>query len=243
MSSNCGTRLADSRNVIFPDIVNLKQFKEIMTRQWKETVISKDAVNNHQGKQELPTLPIPVVMKAGKILSENLLSKEQKRITVLEIMSGNCSGSRILFNTIAKMLTVDKWICTDIIDYASTKSIKEHKIEFYKLNGLEAVRKFTDVDILLLMCPPPNTVMYDNNVNPMALCDYYSVVEYIDFNIGKKGKQIVFIGELGGSSATEGMYHFMLTNEKIKLVHREMLVSGYNQFGIFEMEIFIFDIL
>ena len=34
-----------------------------------------------------------------------------------------------------------------------------------------------------------------------------------------------------------------LFHNKIKLIHREMLISGHNQFGVYEMEIFIFIIL
>jgi hypothetical protein len=233
--------LEDSRKTIFPDFIDLPEFKEHMIKQWKETIINKDIVNNHQETQELPTLPISVVMKAGKILSDKLLLLGKKEINVLEIMAGNCSGSRILFNTVKKIVSVKKWISTDIIDF--TKKIKEEEIEFYKLNGLKSVRKFTnEADILLLMCPPPNKLIMNNCINPMALCDYYSIVEFIDLNAGK-GKLIVMIGEIGASSATEGMYHFMLGNSKIKLTHREMLISTHNQFGIVEMEIFIFIIV
>ena len=65
-----------------------------------------------------------------------------------------------------------------------------------------------------------------------------------DYNFdGNKGKLIIFIGELGSSDGTEGMYNFMLSNTKIKLLEREMLITGYNQFGIIEKEIYIFVIL
>ena len=74
------------------------------------------------------------------------------------------------------------------------------------------------------------------------MCDYYSIVEFIEQNIGKD-KHIVFIGELGSSDGTEGLYNFILTNIKIKLLHREMLITAYNQFGIIEKEIFIFQII
>ena len=240
-SSQYVTRLEDSRKALFPNFIDLPEFKEIMVKQWKEAIINKDIVNNHQETQELPTLSISIVMKAGKILSDKLLSLGKKEINVLEIMAGNCAGSIILFNMVKKDLSVKKWISTDIIDF--TKKIKEEEIIFYKLNGLESVKKFSnDVNILLLMCPPPNKVVMNNCVNPMALCDYYSITEFIDLSVGKN-KLIVFIGEIGGSDGSEGMYHFMLTNTKIKLVHREMLICAYNQFGIIEKEIFIFVIL
>ena len=235
------TRLQDSRKAIFPDFINLQEFKEIMIKQWKDTVINKDVVNNHQESKELPTLPVTIVMKAGKILMDKLELLNKKDITVLEIMAGNCSGSRILLNTIKKKINVKKWISTDIIDF--TKNIKEKEIEFYKLNGLESVQKFNGkADILLVMCPPPNKLMMNNCINSMALCDYYSIVEFIELNI-RKDKHIVFIGELGSSDGTEGLYNFILTNIKIKLLHREMLITAYNQFGIIEKEIFIFKII
>jgi hypothetical protein len=235
------TRLEDSRKVNFPYFIDLPEFREIMTKQWKDTIINKDIVNNHQEGKELPTLAVPIVMKAGNILSDKLTSLKKDDISVLEIMAGNCAGSRILLNTIKKKLKIKKWICTDIIDF--TKNIKEKEIEFYKLNGLESVNKFSSgVDILLMMCPPPNKLMMDNCVNSMALCDYYSILDFINFD-GNKGKLIIFIGELGSSDGTEGMYNFMLSNTKIKLLEREMLITGYNQFGIIEKEIYIFVIL
>jgi hypothetical protein len=233
------SRLEDARKTIFPDYVDSKEFKEIMIMGWNATVISSEVVNSHQSIRELPTLPIELVMKAGKILSEKLVSMEKSDLTVLEIMAGNCSGSRILFNTVAKKTIIKKWIATDIIDYK--KTIREKEFEFHKFHGLESVRTFPDSDILLMMCPPPNKVANGNCVNSMSLCDYYSIREFIDFNKGKD-KLIVFISEMGASSGTEGLYNFMLTNPEIKLIHREMLMSGYNQYGLIEMEIFIFSI-
>lgn len=242
MLSENTTRLEDSRAVVLPPGLDSPEFKERMINAWKEKIINKVVVNNHQEDSGLPTLRIDIVIKAGKILSDLLLRENKNDITILEIMSGNCSGSRILLNTLNKNRTIiKKWISTDIIDF--TKNIKEKELEFYKINGLDAVNKFnSEAEILLVMCPPPNKIVMDGYLNPMALCDYYSIVDFTDLNPNKH-KLIVFIGELGSSSGTEGMYNFMLTNTKIKMLHREILISGYNQYGIVEMEIFIFEVL
>jgi len=234
------TRLRDERNAVINPIVDLKEFREIMVKQWNETLINSALVNSHQEQQPLPTLPIKIVEYAGDILKNYLISLGKKEISVLEVMSGNCSGSRFLHRTISKGLKINEWICTDIIDF--TKTIKEN-IKFHKLDGLKAVEQYGNcVDILLLMCPPPNQIFDGNHVNPMSLCDYYLMNDFIAMNKGKN-KFIVFIGELGASDGTEGLYKYMLSNSKIKLSHRQMLISSYNQFGPIEKEIFIFSIL
>jgi hypothetical protein len=242
MASRCKTRLEDSRKSVFPPFVDLPEFKIPMIKQWTDTLINQDIVNSHQQNKIMPTLPVPVVKKAGDILLSQLTFLGKKEISILEIMAGNCSGSQIILKSIKHDLDVKKWIASDIIDF--TKNIKEPLITFVKSDGLSAVKKYgNDSDILLLMCPPPNAVMHTaSHVNPRSLCDYYSIVEFTESN-AKKGKLIIIIGELGASDATEGMYHFMMTNKKVELVYREMLLKSENDYGPIEKEIFIFSVL
>jgi hypothetical protein len=235
-------RLKKSRLVIFPQIIFYKEFREQMEKQWTPEVLSKTIVNTHQDDNELPTLPVPVVMKAGSILAKFLSTQSIPKPSILEIMAGNCSGSRILHGMLVRNgLEPKVWVSTDIIDYK--KSVKD--IKYDTMDGLQSIKKYGESsDVLLLMCPPPNEIFYDpTHVNPMALCDFYSIIDYIEICLKRESRQfIVFIGELGGSDGTEGLYTFMLNYKRITLRHREMLIEAENYWGIIEKEIFIFEI-
>lgn len=235
-----GKRLADSRKGKLPDFVFLPEFRSMLLKASSSALVYSLDVNKHQDASELPTLPTSVVLSAGKIMGETLSKFEKSEWKILEIMAGNCCGSRLLFGSTRKIIPIFQWICTDIIDYK--KTIKEPEIHFEKLDGIDSVSKYFDsVDVLVMMCPPPSYVMYDNKVNPLCLCDFYPIIDWIA--MAKKvhvNKFIVYIGELGGSDGTEGMYIFMLNNPDLILECRQMLITGHNQFGIIEKEIFIF---
>jgi len=145
-----------------------------------------------------------------------------------------------LFNSAKKIIPIEQWICTDIIDYK--KTIKEPEIRFEKMDAIKSVHTYFDsVNVLLMMCPPPSDVMYDGKINPLCLSDFYPIIDWIEMSKKvKENKFIVFIGELGGSDGTEGMYRFMLDHSELNLECRQMLIKAHNQFGIIEKEIFIF---
>jgi hypothetical protein len=230
----------------------LDGFREKVIEQWNEAKIYDEYNNNHQNIYELPTLSIPIVIKAGNFLTDFLVKTKLENLKILEIMAGNCAGSRTLYKTIEKKVSIEEWICTDIIDYK--KTIKEN-IKFHKIDALTSISRFHEtIDILLLMCPPPNPVYSTKDViengktvtkyfiNSIALCDYYPIVDFIKFTkLNKKQKYIIFIGEMGASDGTEGIYDFMLNNTDINLVYREMIFTTLTtDYGIVEKELFVF---
>ena len=112
------TRLEDCRKTILPDFINICEFREQISKMWDEKIIIQYEVNNHQGKKELPTLSIDLVIKAGNILATELVKLRMSNITILDIIAGNCAGSRVLLNIIKnydlKKLIIKKFFSINV---------------------------------------------------------------------------------------------------------------------------------
>lgn len=236
-------RLFDARKKVFPTYISNVEFREEMKKYWNSKSVSTDITNSHQKDTDLPTMPVSIVNKAGDIIGSFLKKTGMSSCNILEIMAGNCGGSRILLNRIRKCVTINNWYATDVINFP--KTIKEREITFTCLHGLDAVSKFYDmVDVLLLMCPPPNSLFLNKEcttINILALCDFYSIDEFIKLaKKEEKEKYIVFIGELGASDGTEGMYNYMIFNDNLCLEIRETIYTGTNMYGLIQKEVFVF---
>ena len=74
--------------------------------------------------------------------------------------------------------------------------------------------------------------------------DYYACKDFIGQTESGMKKQIVFIGELGASDGSPGMYNYMLRHPRLKLSLRKVLYKrNYPVFGPVEKEVFVFDII
>jgi hypothetical protein len=82
-----------------------------------------------------------------------------------------------------------------------------------------------------MISPPPNN--YSN------YADYFAIKEWAKV---PTAKLFIFIGELGASDGSEGLYDYMIEdNMDWKLDCRKMLYHGYdNMGGDVEKELFIF---
>jgi hypothetical protein len=110
------------------------------------------------------------------------------------------------------------------------------------LNSVDAVEKFgANSNVLLMISPPPSiTEEYKCGYG-----DYYVCYDFIlQTKKQKQEKFIIFIGELGESDGSTGMYKYMIENPDLKLLVREvLLLRKYIFGGNCEEELFIFQIL
>jgi hypothetical protein len=86
-----------------------------------------------------------------------------------------------------------------------------------------------------MISPPPVTEDAANGYG-----DYFAVKKWLELPISNK--YIIFVGELGASDGSTGMYKYMLNHPKLKLVVRSMIYLGKDIFdGKCEKELFIFE--
>ncbi len=180
------------------------------------------------------TLSVDTLEKAANALSKHFSGRQ---IKVLEVFAGNCVAGQI----INKQLNVLSWLYTDISTYKNNVGG-----QFNKLDCVDAVRLFgPGADVLMMISPPYSDRDNGNNLDPSinhSYGDYYACKDFIDQTEPNKKKCIVFIGELGASDGSPGMYKYLLQHKRLKLSLRKLLFRKEDIFGPLEKEVFVFDI-
>ncbi len=139
-------------------------------------------------------------------------------VNILEVGCGNGYKS----NIIANIEGVGSLKATDIHRYKNT---------FYEVeiaSSEVAVRNYVGcIDILLLISPPPND----------TFMDYYAIKEY-EIRDQSRPKFLLFLGEMGASDGSTGIYKYLMEDSGWKLLERKT----YFYEAIFEIrrEVFFF---
>lgn len=82
---------------------------------------------------------------------------------------------------------------------------------------------------------------YDDHTCDYA--DYFAIRawERVGFGDTKKDKYLIFVGELGASDGSDGLYDYLMRSRVWKIVCRKMLFQGLDILGgPCEKELFIF---
>lgn len=222
-----------SRSEEMKSEVNEKSFREKRIKDW-ELKFSSGTTHIHSNKNsDSATLGEDTLGRAGKSIKDFLdREKNHKKINILEVGSGNRYATKIVTDPSKEYIS--GLITTDIMEYPTLLP----EIEFHKLHSIDAVSKFGDwADVLLLISPIPGGID-----NPTSCSDYYACYDFIK-NANKPDKLIIFIGELGASDGTIGMYKYLIEHPMLELRHRSMTKESIDTFGgEVEKEIFIFRI-
>jgi hypothetical protein len=126
----------------------------------------------------------------------NTFIREQKitKLNILEVFAGTGEASSLLLKHIP--MTIIK---TDIAEFSGIE----------QLNAEDAVCKYKDsgVNTLLMISPPPGHIYGDYFcIKKWSTCD--------------NAKYIIFVGELGASDGSEGLYKYLMEHKIWKLIHR-----------------------
>lgn len=223
-----------SRGITLPDDIDDSEVRNELMRSLNSDVIMNYKLNTKQ-KDMASMLPDDVLISAGKFMVEYFETKTPESLKLLEIMAGNRVASDILYS----QLKLPVWITTDICSFESKSDLP-----FHQLDAVTAVSKFgADSNILLLVCPLPASAS-NHNEQCWAYADYYACHDFINQKSDICDRYIVFIGELGASDGSEGMYSYLNEHEKLLLDSRELLVSGIDMFGApIEKELFIYKLI
>jgi hypothetical protein len=227
-----------SRCISLPSNINDEDFRKEIICNWNTNNSSQKQFNIQQQHPQYVTSNVNTLIEAGEHIKKFFEKIPKFEIKILEIMCGNgCASNWVYFSM--KSLNISKWIMTDLFDW--NKKELTHPFEFEQLNSVDAVEKFGgDSNVLLMISPPPTT-----ETDRCGFGDYYACYDFIlQTKKQNKTKFIIFVGELGASDGSTGMYKYMIENPDLKLLVREMLLLRKDIFGgNCEKELFIFEIL
>jgi hypothetical protein len=232
--------LESSRKANLPENINDVETRTKTINSWTEDKIGACPWNVAQSNP-IPTLRPDTIITAGEFIKTYFESHPiNGGLQILDIFSGNCQASLIVHNSINSFGRT--WICTDIIDFKSKPEFPVNMI-FDKLNPVGAVEKYgSQSNILLMISPPP---FPNPSAKDLGYADYYSCFDYIAQTLKDHSvaKYIIFVGELGASDGSKGMYKYLIEHPNLDLVCREMLTMDPDIFGDpCEKELFIFSI-
>lgn len=236
------------------EVVNDSMRKKIISN-WKNARLLD--VNLHQGTSATPTTAPDIINKFADELKICLEKHIKDPLNILEIMSGNCTASILVYNILSQLPNLTRWVATDIEDWRN-KQIKDifnfnpQKFNFIQENGVDAIARMMDKthsygtmpNLLLMISPPPSDEKQLDQTT--SYCDYYSCKDYITASITNKRPNncIALFGEIGASDGSSGMYNWLTTNPNLKLLTRKILFSKKDIFGgNMNKEIFVYSII
>lgn len=164
------------------------------------------------------TLSIDTILKSIPFIQE--FHQTHPHVRFLEVGSGNGYNTHF----IVQHLNEPSWIATDM---------KIHEPSYFPIERLlshKAVQKYANqFEVLVLVSPIPKGYM-----------DYYAIKEF-ELIPNQKEKHIIYIGEMGASDGSKGIYQYMMNHQHWKLKKRKLLVFGMDILGgPVEKEFFLF---
>lgn len=229
---NFDARLPDNVDCLY----DICKYAWSVTRQ-KENVEMPNHISMNKA-----TLPDNILSYCGIIITNYIKQSKilkNKKIKIIDPFAGNGYASKLIQTILSNCLTQYKikYIASDFQNLSSIMTDKCLNVEF-NIDCIDSIEKHKkDADILLLNCPPP--YVYNPNCMPSGFADYFSVKKWTDLN----KKILIFIGELGRTEGTEGMYHYLMNNNPVwKICTKYVIMEGYDLFGKYiQREIFIFE--
>lgn len=231
--------LAVSRAVDIDERLNLESFRQSIQKTWTEQNVQNYELNSHQGVKDHTTMPKDELAIVAKHLA-CFFEEKKTEFHILEIMSGNRAASKFVSDILKASKCSFTWLATDAVAWETLHD----EFQFQQCHGVDAVSRFGEESNVLLMITPPPYLRFQvikDFKGDVGHCDYYACCDYIKQS-EKKTRFIIFVGELGASDGTEGMYKFLTQHPRLNLLQREMIQN--KKVDIFalpiEKELFIF---
>ena len=241
-NSTAGTLFLDmSRTALLPPNVNDEEFRQKMIENWKLQAWKDWHINSNQIKG-LPTMDSKTIVMAAEDITTWMQKNALQNLVILETMAGNCEASFICYSIFRDY--VIHWWATDHTRFEIKRTFPE-SFTFVQCDSVAAVQRLGNSADILLMISPPCSMPIKETDDVCGFADYYACHDFIQMSIGQpKPKYIIFVGELGASDGTEGMYNYMLKHPRLFLSSRVMLTKGVlGVMGDYEKELFIFQII
>lgn len=217
---------------------NIDSYRYICKKNWKKS-ISDMANYIVKGRT---TLPSESMVLAGRIIGRYLKilvdnNRLDPNIKIIEPFAGNGVASKIIYDKIIEFIPTINYIASDIQDLNTIVDANCLNVEF-NIDCVDSIDKHQEnSQVLMLVSPPPYTYTY-NGEEPCGFSDYFSIKRWEE--LGKK--ILIYIGEMGFTDGTSGMYDYMMNHNVWKLKFRKVLIEKNDLFGrLVKKEIFIFE--
>ena len=136
--------------------------------------------------------------------SAKFFQKIDIKLKVLEVFSGNGVASMMIYDAIKSLVT--SFTSTDILDMK--KFYTSPGIEFGQFSAPEAVERYgAKANVLLMVSPIPGNHFQD----------LYAIIGFMQQHLGTVFF-IVFVGELGASDGSEGIYDYMDKHPEVEII-------------------------
>lgn len=131
---------------------------------------------------------------ASMLLNKFLKDNEISNLNILEVFAGTGEASSLLLENVTASIKK-----TDIAEFTGIE----------QLNAEDAVIKYhaSGLNTLLMISPPPGHIYGD----------YFCIEKW---SLCPTAKYIIFVGELGASDGSEGLYKYLMEHSIWKLVYR-----------------------
>jgi hypothetical protein len=220
--------LEQSRAVTLPATID----NDMMMYKEKWNSENTKIIQLNISKKGHSTLPKQILERAANHITTYLQTNNFDTIRILETFAGNGIATNIIYKTLIQKNPNIIIKSTDIQDLSDYIDENSYPVEF-GLNSVECIQKYSqdNYNIMMMISPPPNTTSY--------YADYFAIKEWTNV---PTAKLFIFIGELGASDGSEGLYDYMIEdNMDWKLDCRKMLYRGIDNLGgDVEKELFIF---
>lgn len=219
-----------------PEPIDTSMFYQICKENWNRGRITMaDHITPN-----CSTIPEPCLINCGNIIKIYLRKRKSwlgDKIKILEPFAGNGVASKIIYSKLIQKNIKIKYVATDLQNLRQIVNPNLSIPVEFGIDCIDSICKHeNECEILMLVCPPPST--YNLGSVPEGFGDYYSLKKWTELN----KKVFIFVGELGRTDGTEGMYKFLMNHPIWKLVEHKVLQEGDD---IFERhisrDIFIFE--
>lgn len=215
-----------TREEDIPEYVTQTQKSHYLS--WQPSRVEEHARTPKEGC----TLATESIVKVGLLLQEYFHNAdiEHKIWNVLEVFAGNGSGMQILKHAFGSV----NWIATDLCP--------QENEDVLRCDALTSVELFgADSDVLVMVSPPPYSALteiieqspvafaYLYGDKDLGYADFFAVRTFLKQCKPDQTKWIVFVGELGVSDGSVGMYRYLMLHANLHLEMRVPL-ERFNDF-------------
>lgn len=218
-------------------IKDIDSYEEICKNNWKWSVEKQMANYISKGKSTLPEFSM---ILSGQIICKYLCERMNKlnlnKIKIIDPLAGNGIASNIIYQNIKSKFKDIIYIASDIQDLSDKTGLNSFPVEF-SIDCIDSINKHQEkAEILLLVCPPP--CEFDYRTEPTGFVDYFAIKRWTEL----EKKVLIFIGEMGFSDGTKGIYDYLINHSIWKLHTRYVIAEANDIFGRnVKKEIFIFE--
>lgn len=196
--------IEQSRALKLPD--NIDQDYEKYKALWKTHTTFVRLGEHDLPFHTIKNLEAAAVLFAGFITRSTITS-----LNILEVFAGNGIASKIFLSKITIPFTIYK---SDVNKFEG--SLVCNAVD--AIDAAAAIAAVAQPDTLLMISPPPGK----------EYGDYFCIKKWTEQT---NSKYIIFVGELGASDGSDGMYQYLTHHPVWKSIYRDLFAKSVDIFG------------